>query len=576
MAASVTPADRMVELRVLDGPNVDLAGPAIQLRLDVGHVVAAADGVLDRWRVALDMDPAVASGEPGTPARRAFAQALAAQIVRLLADGAGLEVAEVVAREGWTQDEVIVAFGWQQLGPAEELGRWTAFVLGDLVLLGGEAANEWSATVAEAVTRIQTAEPEELAHVPIASCPAVGITGTNGKTTTTRLLAHLAMTAGHRTAWNSTDGVYVDGIMEVEGDYAGFAGTTHVLETKDLGFAVLEMARGGLLNRGMGIAALDVAVVTNVTADHLGLMGIDTLDQLARVKSIPARMVRPGGWAVLNADDPRVLAMAEHTPGRVCTFGLDATAPGIVEVVADGGWAVTVIDDHIAVLRGKDAPDLLVAVADVPLTLAGLARHNLANALAATAAALCAGLDRDVVIDGLRTFAPDDERNPARLNVWRREGVTIVVDIAHNEASYESLFAVCRGLCAPEGRLRSLVGAIGDRTPDIMRAIGEVAARDADEVLFVHKHKYLRDADTDAVVQCLQDGAARAGRGPFPTAPDELSALDEVLAQAQPGDVVAFAVHDHITDVGDRMRERGATAATPDEIAALAKEARPA
>ncbi|MFT5223285.1 MAG: cyanophycin synthetase [Glaciecola sp.] len=574
-----TETDRLVELRVLDGPNVHLTGPTIQLRLDVSHVLDADLATAQAWGTHVGLKEPISPGEVRSASRLAFSQRVAKRLVRVLSERTGVTRLRVETRPGWEDTEIMVAFPWRRLGPAEELGRWTAYLLEDLADLGVKdgvvtAADAWEELLIKACGRIEQAEDGEHAHVPVPTVPAVGVTGTNGKTTTTRLIAHLAMTAGHRTAWNSTDGVYADGVLVEAGDYAGFGGSAQVLETEGIEFAVLEIARGGLLRRGMGVARLDVAVVTNVTADHLGLMGVHTLDQLAEVKAIAVRAVRRDGWAVLNAQDPRVLAMREVCTGSICVFSLDAEAPGVRDALRGGGRAVTVIDGYLVVLRSSGAPERIVAVKDVPATLAGLAQHNLANALAGAAAALCAGLSTQQVADGLRTFVPDPDANPGRLNVWRRNGVTIVVDIAHNEASYAALLTVCRGLCPSTGTVRAVVGAIGDRTTDIIEAIGEVAARGADEVVIAEKDKYLRDSDAADVTRAIQAGAARVGRGPFRVMPDELSALDAVIADAPSGDVIAFTVHEHLGDVNDRMRERGAEVATPAEIAVLAKGAR--
>lgn len=581
----MTSTDRLIELRVLDGPNLHLRRPAIRLRLDVRHVLDATVEDAAAWAQAVGLRAPITPGEVRSSARLAFAQRLCKRLVRLVSERTGVERLRVEVRPGWDDGEVVVAFPWRRLGPAEELGRWVAYAVEDLPLLSPDAVThedgtvgpdlgEWERTLAKAVVRIADAPEGERAHVPDPGIPTIGITGTNGKTTTTRLLAHLAMVAGKRTAWNSTDGVYVDGELTEAGDYAGFNGTARVLATEGVEVAVLEQARGGLLRRGMGVAALDVAVVTNVSADHLGLMGVHTLDQLAEVKAIPTRAVRRSGWTVLNAQDPRVLAMRHDTPGRVCVFSLDPDAPGVRDVLRAGGRAVTVVDGQVAVLRPGADPDVLVPITDIPVTLAGLSRNNLANALAATAAALSAGIPVEAVVTGLRTFEPDPERNPARLNVWVRDGVTVVVDIAHNEASYVSLLEVCRGLRAPDATLHALVGTIGDRTPEIMRAIGEAAARGADDVVFVEKAKYLRDADADEVVAALQAGAAAVGQGPFPVEPDEVDALDHVLARATEGDVVAFAVHAHLGEVHDVMRARDFRPATSAEIAVMAKDSR--
>src|SRR2546421_354014 len=233
--------------------------------------------------------------------------------------------------------------------------------------------------------------------------PVVAVTGTNGKTTTVRLLAHLARIAGRRVAYTSTDGVYVDNELVEAGDYSGFGGAAKALSNPRVDFAVLETARGGLLLRGIGTSHNDVAVVTNVTADHLDQHGIRSLDQLAEVKATITRITRPQGWDVLNADDPRVLAMRRLAAGRPWLFSLDADHPAIRTTLAEGGRAISVLDGALVVMTSRRHAHRLLPVEEVPVTLAGISSHNLRNAMAAAAAALGAGIPEKAVVEPART-----------------------------------------------------------------------------------------------------------------------------------------------------------------------------
>src|SRR5919204_890100 len=203
--------------------------------------------------------------------------------------------------------------------------------------------------------------------------------------------------------------------------WSGPGGAGRVLAQTGLELAVLETARGGILRRGVGVAHNDVAVVTNVSADHLGLGGIDTLDQLAELKATIVRITRPSGWVVLNADDPRTLAMRRQSRARPFLFGLDPDAPGLRAAQDEGGRAATVLDGQLVVLAGGRVEPLL-PVAEVPATLAGLSSFNVANALAAAAAALGVGLGRAAVVEGLRSFRPDPGDKPRPMNVYRLGG----------------------------------------------------------------------------------------------------------------------------------------------------------
>src|SRR5207342_2989053 len=269
--------------------------------------------------------------------------------------------------------------------------------------------------------------------VPDPTVPVISVTGTNGKTTTVRLLAHIVRSAGKTVAYSSTDGVYrADGDLIEEGDYSGFGGATRAL-AEELEVAVLETARGGILLRGIGTLHNDVAVVTNVSEDHLGLHGIRTIDQLSEVKATITRITRPDGWDVLNADDPRVLSMRRVATGRPWLCSLDPWHPAIRDALAAGGRATVPLDGWMTVLDGSSSRPL-VNLIDVPVTIAGVSRHNVMNAMQAASAALGIGLPERAVVKGLKTFVTDPERNPGRANLFALDGRVLVIDYAHNEA----------------------------------------------------------------------------------------------------------------------------------------------
>ena len=249
--------------------------------------------------------------------------------------------------------------------------------------------------------------------------------------------------------------------------------------------------------------------MTNVTADHLGLQGIDTVDQLAEVKSVVPRITRKDGWAVLNGDDPRVLAMQSVITAQPWIFSRDPDSPAVREVLSHGGGrATTVIDGWITVLAPGADPDPLVELADVPMTLAGLSRFNIENALAAASASLAIGLARDDVVAGLTSFRPDAEHNPGRMNFFSLPGdVSVVMDLAHNEAGLEALLEIMAGVRRPGARLMLGLGAVGDRTDELIDALGEIGAKGSDVVAIGHKEQYLRGRTMDEIDQLLRAGA---------------------------------------------------------------------
>jgi cyanophycin synthetase len=351
-----------------------------------------------------------------------------------------------------------------------------------------------------------------------------------------------------------------------------------VLAHDEVELAVTETARGGILLKGIGLTRNDVSVVTNVSADHLGLQGIDTVDQLAEVKAVVARITRKDGWAVLNADDPRVLAMRTAVRATPWVFSRDPDSPAIREVLTDGGRATTVIDGWVCVLTAHADPEPLVELVDVPMTLAGLSRFNVENTLAAASAALAVGIPNEVVVEGLRSFRPDPEHNPGRMNVFTvplTEGhdATVVVDLAHNEAGLEALLEVMGGLRAPGARLLLGLGAVGDRQDDLLERLGEIGAMGSDVVVIGHKQHYLRGRTLDELDGLLRAGASRVGVDDVESHPTEVAALAALVGQARAGDVVGLMCHAERGEVYAWIEEHGGNPDDPDALAAKVRAA---
>ncbi len=503
----------LIELRLLDGPNLYFPRAACKVVLDV-------------------------SAELAVPKAEARARQLARELearVRQLAATAGTTRLAVRSRPGPEPGQLTVAFPWRR----RELARALGAALADPL-----------------ITSLEGVEPGPAPTTPRPRIPVVAVTGTNGKTTTTRLIAHISRCAGNVTGWSSTDGVFVDGVAIEEGDWSGYGGAGAVLSDKRVQLAVLETARGGLLLRGAGALHNDVSVVTNVAADHLGLQGIHTVDDLAEVKGVVPRITREGGWFVCNAQDPRVLAMP--TKGKRWAFSLDHDSPGLRQVLQEGGRATTVLDDTITVLAGAEVTSVLPLV-DVPMTLSGLSRHDIANALAATSAALAIGLPLEAVREGLRTFGSED--NLGRMNLWLVEGAVVSLDLAHNEDGLKALLSVVRGLRLPGGRVVTVLGTAGDRLDEQLVEMGHLARHGSDEVVIALKERYLRGRVPEEMTELLRRGA-----GDVPAYDDEVTALRAVLLGRHPADAVALMVHQDRVLCEEVLREAGGTRMTPEQV----------
>jgi cyanophycin synthetase len=549
----------LIELRVLEGPNLYFPKAAVKVTLDLTSLLDADEEAAQRFARRIGLSN-VRPSKPGSGFRQRFAARAIARLVRQIAAEVGTHRLAVRVRPTTDVHRVVVAYPWRLRGRAEALARAVARVLDAF------DTADIDALVTEVADEVRKADPGEKPGTLRARVPVVAVTGTNGKTTTSRMIGHIGRCAGLHVGWSSTDGIYVDGELIEAGDYSGPSGAGRVLAHPEVELAVTETARGGILLRGIGIRDNDVSVVTNVTADHLGLQGIDTLDQLAEVKAVVPRITKPTGWAVLNGEDPRVIAMRSVIVARPWVFSRDPDSPSIREVLSNGGRATTLIDGWVSVLAPEGDPDPLVRVVDVPMTLAGLSHFNVENALAAASAALGVGLPRDAVIRGLTTFAPSPDLNPGRMNIYSLGDVTVVIDLAHNEAGLEALLEVTRGLTRVGGRALLGLGTAGDRTDEIMLALGEIAARDADVVAIVHKQRYLRGREIEELDCLYREGAARVGVYELPSYDSELAGLEALATRAAPGDVVAVMCHQDRELLDGWLREQGATVDSPDII----------
>ena len=550
-------AVELVELRVLDGPNLYFPRPAIKLTLAVPGWLRAGEASVTHAAEGLGIG-SLRAGVAGSEQRRRTTARVAAGLTRRIAVASGARRLAVRARTGPEPEQIVVAFPWRRRGSAEALARAVAEAL------DGALRRSPARIVAEVAGSVREAEPGDEPTVPDPAVPVIQVTGTNGKTTTTRLLAHLVRAAGRTVAYSSTDGVYRGDVLVEGGDYSGFGGAAMAL-AQGPDVAVLETARGGILLRGIGVRHNDVAVVTNVSADHLGLHGIQTLDQLAEVKATITRITRPEGWDVLNADDPRVLAMRRGISGRPWLCSVDHDHPALREALEDGGRAMTSLDGVLTWLEGRRTHPLLPLL-DVPITIAGVSTPNTQNAMSATAAALAIGLPERSVIAGLRTFVLDPERNPGRANLFRLDRRIVVIDYAHNEAGMRGLTELCDGLRRAGREVWIAFDTAGDRSDTILHDLAYRAARGADHVAVAELERYLRGRDARELIERLTDGAIDGGADLVPVYPDEVTALAAMLEASRPGDVVSVTALGQRPELFAWLEAHGAVRFTPGSV----------
>ncbi|NEO87779.1 MAG: cyanophycin synthetase [Spirulina sp. SIO3F2] len=309
--------------------------------------------------------------------------------------------------------------------------------------------------------------------------PIVAITGTNGKTTTTRLTAHIFRQTGKTVGFTTTDGIYIGEYLVEKGDTTGPQSAQVILKDPTVEVAVLETARGGMLRSGLAFDQSDVGVVLNVAADHLGVSDIDNIEQMAKVKAVVAETTSPEGYAVLNADDPLVREMAKNVSGQIAYFSMDANNPIVDEHIDEGKTAAIYKDGYLTICSEYKTYQLEDAK-NVPITLGGMAPFMIANALAACAAAFVQGVEIAEIQAGLRTFKPSAEQTPGRMNLFDLGRHHALVDYAHNPAGYEALGGFVQNW---QGQRLGVIGAPGDRRNEDLILLGRLSAEMFDRIL---------------------------------------------------------------------------------------------
>jgi cyanophycin synthetase len=388
--------------------------------------------------------------------------------------------------------------------------------------------------------------------------PVISITGTNGKTTVTRMLSHLLIESGLQTGTTTTDGIYLNGERVVRGDTTGPVSALTVLEDRGVEVAVLETARGGIVRRGLGYDWSDVGVMTNVGADHIGQDGIESIEDILWIKSLVAERVREGGTLVLNADDELLATLPERravkrVPKRYVYFSLRADNPVLLEHCAAGGTAYFYRDGKIFELENGEEHAVVEAAA-IPATMNGAADFQAANAMAAIAAARACGLSREEVGASVARFRSDEE-NPGRANLYRVGGGYVMVDYGHNP---EAFLAVCRMAAKWEGRrVTGIIGVPGDRDDSVVERAGRVAARGFHRVI-IREDKDLRGREAGEVAKLLCAVVGEEWPGTeCRIVLDEVEALREELCDMEEGQVVVI-FYDRLEPVLEVLEERGA------------------
>jgi cyanophycin synthetase len=519
----------LVEVRELEGPNLFLLEPAIKIEVHV-----------ESGRHSQQSHPYAPSSEAPSDVMRLASDLRDALTV------VGLPDCPVTIVPMETKGNYSVIFPWSDRRIARAVAE------AGKSLIQGETLDLEQLSNSAQTVRLSAATGDDrpaMIHDDQRSAMTIAVTGTNGKTTTTRLLAHIFRLAGQSVGWSSSSGVYINGEEVLSGDYSGPRGAERVLTDPEVDIAITETARGGILLRGVVSQSVDVSVFTNISPDHLDLQGVRTVEGLAWAKGVVTRITRPEGFAVLNAEDPLIMGATREIAAQKFLVARDPAASELSAHGASGGLVMTVIDGVMTLVE-TGIPTPVMKVSDIPITSGGVAGFMVENSLFAAAAALAAGATLTQVREGLGSFENTPEMNPGRLNVFERNGTRVIVDFAHNEAGLIGLLDFAHSLRTEPGRVIAIIGTAGDRTDSSLIEIGRLATVEADYVIAKNTTKYLRGRSPDDLMDRYLEGIKSGREVPFEVSENELTAVERALEFAEPGDVIAVMAHEYVNEIG--------------------------
>ncbi|MEM7167019.1 MAG: Mur ligase family protein [Planctomycetota bacterium] len=440
---------------------------------------------------------------------------------------------------------------WHELARAARDHDVTFLWDDDEISLGvGAGSRTWPVSDLPAVADVPWGEIYDL--------PIVMVTGTNGKTTTVRLLGAIGRAADRVPGFSSTDGVFVGSQLFDGGDYSGPGGARAVLRHREVTFPILETARGGMQRRGLGVDHAAAVAITNIAEDHLGEFGVPDLEALAEIKFLITKAAGPGSKVVLNADDEETVARACSISAPIVWCSTDEHNVVVQGHVASGGDAYVLEGDAIVHHRGSVC-ETITSVADVPIALGGAARHNIANAITATALAAIVGVSNAQIAQGLSEFAGDATDNPGRANVYEIDGFRVIADFAHNPHGQRAFLEMVQAL--PAKRHFVLLGQAGDRSDESIRELTRIAWEGTPDRIYIKEmDEHRRGREKGEIPQLIEEEllAAGAPQAAIVHAASELEAVELALSEAQPGDLLGLPVHAQRQAVLDLLASRQA------------------
>lgn len=381
--------------------------------------------------------------------------------------------------------------------------------------------------------------------------PIISVTGTNGKTTTTRLLAHIVKNNGYKVGFTTSDGIYIQNHMMEKGDTTGPISAEYILKDPTVEFAVLETARGGILRAGLGFSRCDIGIITNIQEDHLGLSDIHTLDDLARVKATVVRSVKKDGWAILNAEDEQCLKIANELSCNIAYFSLDENNATAQKLSKEGKIVAVYENGYITIKKGEWKIRVERA-SHVPLTMGGKAKFMIANVLAASLAAYLQGFKIEDISLSLQTFIPSAAQTPGRMNIFEFKKFKVLIDFAHNPAGYRGVEEFLSSVEA--SKKIGIIAGVGDRRDEDIKECAMIAARMFDHII-IRQEKHLRGRTEDEIIGLIMEGIKESGKNPSTEIiQKEVEAIKHAINSAEEGTFIT-ALSDVVTNAIEIVQE---------------------
>jgi cyanophycin synthetase len=381
--------------------------------------------------------------------------------------------------------------------------------------------------------------------------PIIAVTGTNGKTTTTRLLAHIVKNNGYKVGFTTSDGIYIQNHMLEKGDTTGPISAEYILKDPTVEFAVLETARGGILRSGLGFSRCDIAVITNIQEDHLGLSDIHTLEDLARVKSTVVKSVKKDGWAILNAEDEQCVKIGQELSCNVAYFSMDEEN-ALIKKLCKEGKIVCVYENGFITVKKGEWKIRIERATHVPLTMGGKAKFMIANVLAATLAGYLQGFKTEDISLSLQTFIPSAAQTPGRMNIFDFKKFKVLIDFAHNPSGYLGVEDFLSSVVA--NKKIGIIAGVGDRRDEDIKECAKIAGRMFDHII-IRQEKHLRGRTEDEIIGLILDGIAESGRNvTHEIITKEVEAIKHAINSAEEGTFIT-ALSDVVTNAIEIVQE---------------------